>query len=126
MNTLNLTDSAFYTIIDAIDEALADAEPHYNLWCSDGNDPINHVWYRLANAREAIDEAVEASDAASYIYNPSKPATFTPPRSLGVHTKNRVRSIDVRQPTEAEWAVWAGKDKIMGDIDTPNAEESYP
>jgi hypothetical protein len=61
MNTLQLTDEAFYTVIDAIDEALADAEPHYNLWCSDGNDPKDHVWYRLANARDAIDAAAEAA-----------------------------------------------------------------
>ena len=104
MNTLQLTDEAFYTVIDAIDEALADAEPHYNLWCSDGNDPKDHVWYRLVNAREAIDAAVEVMDTASYMYDTSKPATFTPPRSLGGHTENRV--ITVQIPTEAEWVTW--------------------
>jgi hypothetical protein len=103
-----MTTDQIHHLIDVLDEVLRQEEPNYTEWCSAGNDPTDHLWYRTANAASVLEQA-------SYIYNPSKPATFTPPRSL-----------NVQRPTEAEWIAWAGKDKIMGDIDTPNAEESYP
>jgi len=119
MDTLHMTTDQLHHLTDVLDEVLRQEEPNYTEWCSAGNDPTDHLWYRAAQSASVL-------EAASYIYNPSKPATFTPPRSLGVHTENRVRSITVQAPTEAEWVAWAGKGEIMGDIDTPNAEESYP
>jgi len=57
MNTLNLTDAQLHQLIDALDAVLLLLEPDYTEWCSDGNDPTDHPWYRVANIPAALEAA---------------------------------------------------------------------
>ena len=65
MNTLNFTDAQLHQLIDALDEARDEHETSYVEWCSAGNDPTKHIWYRMADASTMLDEVMEESDASN-------------------------------------------------------------
>ena len=65
MNVLILTDDQLHHLIDVLDEVLRQEEPNYTEWCSAGNDPTDHLWYRMANVSTMLDEEVAASDASN-------------------------------------------------------------
>ena len=111
MNTLNLTDDQLHQLIDALDEARDEHETSYVEWCSEGNDPTKHIWYRMADASTMLDEVMEESDKASYMYDICTPVSkFVPPKSPEFWDSFRKQAD--------------GKDKIMGDVNVPNAAEA--
>ena len=57
MNVLILTDDQLHHLIDVLDEVLRQEEPNYTEWCSAGNDPTDHLWYRAADAALALEQA---------------------------------------------------------------------
>ena len=57
MNRLNFTDAQLHQLIDALDEVLRQEEPNYTEWCSAGNDPTDHLWYRAAQSASVLEAA---------------------------------------------------------------------
>ena len=42
--------------LNNLDEILRITEPSYVEWCSAGNDPINHIWYRAARIHAWLED----------------------------------------------------------------------
>jgi hypothetical protein len=57
MDTLTMTTEQLHNLIDVLDEVLRQEEPNYVEWCSAGNDPTDHLWYRAADAAAALEAA---------------------------------------------------------------------
>ena len=52
-----MTTDQIHHLIDVLDEVLRQEEPNYTEWCSAGNDPTDHLWYRVANIHAALEAA---------------------------------------------------------------------
>lgn len=40
--------------LTALDAVLLLLEPDYTEWCSDGNDPTDHLWYKVAHVHAEL------------------------------------------------------------------------
>jgi len=57
MDTLHMTTDQLHRLIDVLDEVLRQEEPNYTEWCSAGNDPTDHLWYRAAQSASVLEQA---------------------------------------------------------------------
>lgn len=57
MDTLHMTTDQIHHLIDVLDEVLRQEEPNYTEWCSAGNDPTDHLWYRAAQSASVLEAA---------------------------------------------------------------------
>ena len=55
METLHMTTEQLHHLIDVLDEVLRQEEPGYVEWCSAGNDPTDHLWFRVADAASILE-----------------------------------------------------------------------
>jgi hypothetical protein len=51
-----MTTEEKHRIIDQVHAAMDKQEPSYVEWCSDGNDPTDHLWYLLAAVLDMLVE----------------------------------------------------------------------
>ena len=52
-----MTTDQLHHLIDVLDEVLRQEEPNYTEWCSAGNDPTDHLWYRAAQSASVLEQA---------------------------------------------------------------------
>jgi hypothetical protein len=57
MDTLTMTTDQIHHLIDVLDEVLRQEELNYVEWCSAGNDPTDHLWYRAAQSASVLEAA---------------------------------------------------------------------
>lgn len=57
MDTLTMTTDQLHYLIDVLDEVMRQEEPSYVEWCSHGNDPADHLWYRTAHAASVLEQS---------------------------------------------------------------------
>ena len=55
MDTLALTTEQLHDLIDVLDEVMQKEELNYIEWCSAGNDPTDHLWYRTAEVSSVLE-----------------------------------------------------------------------
>ena len=55
MDTLALTTEQLHDLIDVLDEVMQQEEARYEEWCSAGNDPTDHLWYRTAEVSSVLE-----------------------------------------------------------------------
>ena len=55
MDTLALTTEQLHDLIDVLDEVMQKEEARYEEWCSAGNDPTDHLWYRTAEVSSVLE-----------------------------------------------------------------------
>lgn len=56
MNKSSMTTKEKQRIVDQVHAAMDKQEPSYVEWCSDGNDPTDHLWYLLAAVLDMLVE----------------------------------------------------------------------